>query len=187
MIGQIIDSRYQVESTSGRGGMGTVYRAMDQVENRPVAIKILHAYLDMPGDTALKRFQREFRVLAQLDHPRIVRAYDHGVYQQAPYLVLEFLEGQSLSQALTHGPLDRTHLLSLTSQICEALIYLHNRSIVHRDLKPGNLMLRDSDNGPQIKLMDFGLVRTANLSVQLTQEGTVSRVYKSRTPFYTVW
>jgi serine/threonine protein kinase len=173
MIGNTIDERYRIEAIIGRGGMGSVYRTSDLVEKRQVALKFLHAYLDGKTDTALTRFQREFRVLAQLDHPGVVKAYGRGVYQDVPYLVLEFLVGQPLNDVLkAKGALPRPRLLQIALQICNALLYLHNKSIVHRDLKPGNLMLLPPEDAPLVKLMDFGLVRSANLSQQLTQEGT---------------
>jgi predicted ATPase len=171
MIGQTIDDRYQIEALLGRGGMGVVYRATDRIEKRPVALKILHLYLDGESEVALTRFNREFRILAQLDHPRIVQAYEYGSHDGAPYLVLELLEGYTLTKELTNGPLSRSRLLLIARQICEALVYLHARSIVHRDLKPSNVMLLPGDDVAEVKLMDFGLVRQGNLSVQLTQEG----------------
>ena len=173
MIGQTIDGRYQIEALIGRGGMGAVYRAIDRVENRPVALKVLHHFLDVETEVALTRFHREFRVLTQLDHPTIVQAYSYGDYEGLPYLILELLEGQPLNKELLGGPLSRSRLLHIARQICEALIYLHARSIVHRDLKPGNVMLLPTDDIVSVKLMDFGLVRQTDLSAQLTQEGVV--------------
>ncbi|MCB0163857.1 MAG: protein kinase [Anaerolineae bacterium] len=170
MIGQTIDERYQIEALIGRGGMGAVYRSNDLIEDRLVAIKVLHYFLDTQTDVALTRFQREFRVLAQLDHPRIVRAFGYGMYQNMPYLVLEFLSGQTLAQELSNGLIPWPRLLPIARQICEALVYLHDQSIIHRDLKPGNLMIQNHGD-PQVKLMDFGLVRPANFSQHLTQEG----------------
>jgi predicted ATPase len=171
MIGQLIDNRYRIEAVLGRGGMGAVYRAIDETARQPVALKLLHAFIDAGNDIALKRFQREFRVLAQLDHPRIVQAHSYGYFQDSPYLVLELLSGHTLSQELAAGSLPRERQLLIAQQICEALDYLHGRCIVHRDLKPGNLMLLSPDNGVQIKLMDFGLARNEDASLQLTQEG----------------
>jgi predicted ATPase/tRNA A-37 threonylcarbamoyl transferase component Bud32 len=171
MIGETIDDRYDIEALIGRGGMGTVYRATDLIEKRPVALKVLHYFLDKETEVALTRFRREFRVLARLDHPGIVRAFGFGTYSGSPYLVLEFLAGHTLAEELAAGPLARAHLLLIARQICQALVHLHAQSIVHRDLKPGNLMLLPTDETLQIKLMDFGLVRQANLSMQLTQEG----------------
>ncbi len=95
MIGQTVAERYLIEAVVGRGGgMGTVYRATDLVESRPVALKALRVAFDDAG-TALTRFHREFRVLARLDHPRIVRAFDYGTHQNVPYLTFEFLTGQT--------------------------------------------------------------------------------------------
>ncbi|MDM8530352.1 protein kinase [Anaerolineales bacterium HSG25] len=172
MIGDTIDSRYRVEAVIGRGGMGAVYRASDLTKKEQIALKFLHIYLDIGSDTAITRFQREFRVLTQLHHPGIVQAYDYGTYKDVPYLSLEFLAGETLADRLKKGPLSRHLLLQIAQQITDALIYLHNKSIVHRDLKPGNLMLLPPHDSPRIKLMDFGLVRASNLSQQLTQEGT---------------
>jgi len=171
MIGQTVNNRYRVETLLGRGGMGAVYRATDTVENQVVALKVLHFYLDSANDSALTRFHREFRVLARLNHTHIVRAYDYGTHEGVPYLVLEFLAGRTLAEALAKGPLSRPQLLQISRQITEALCHLHAQSIVHRDLKPGNLMLLNQNQSLHVKLMDFGLVRLNNLSMQLTQEG----------------
>jgi predicted ATPase len=171
MIGQTIDNRYQVDSLIGRGGMGAVYQAIDLAENRPVALKVLHYFIDMETEVALTRFQREFRVLARLKHPNIVQAYDYGTYQDTPYLILEFLSGHTLTTEITAGPLPRERSILIARQISEALVHLHSQSIVHRDLKPGNLMLLKDEDTLKVKLMDFGLVRINNLSGQLTQEG----------------
>jgi len=174
MIGQIIDDRYRVEAVVGKGAMGTVYRANDYIEHRPVALKTLH-FFDQPTDNAISRFNREFRVLTQLDHPGVVRAYGHGRYQNVPYLVMELLQGQTLKEFLANQPLSQDRLIELTQQICAALSHLHSQSIVHRDLKPGNIMILSYADGAQetlqVKLMDFGLVRVTDLSSQLTQEG----------------
>ncbi|MCB0170597.1 MAG: serine/threonine protein kinase, partial [Anaerolineae bacterium] len=85
MIGQTINNRYRIEASLGRGGMGTVYRASDLVESRAVALKVLHLFLDQEGEATLTRFHREFRVLARLDHPYIMQAYDYGTFEETPY------------------------------------------------------------------------------------------------------
>ena len=176
MIGQTLNNRYQIKSLLGRGGMGSVFRAEDLVQNRVVALKFLDLYRSEQREMTLTRFQREFRVLTRLDHPRIVQAYDFGTYDDIPYLVLEFLAGSTLTSEMAAGPLSRARSLQLATQICEPLNYLHTQSIVHRDLKPDNLMLVSGAGEtaePAIKLMDFGLVHQADLSMQLTQEGLV--------------
>ena len=171
MIGEVIDNRYQVEALVGRGGMGAVYRATDLVNNRPVALKTLHFFLDGETQMAQTRFHREFRVLERLDHPHIVRAYAHGTHNDRPFLILEYLEGTTLTNVLAKGSPARSNLLDIARQLCDALVYLHANNIVHRDLKPGNVMLLPPLQTPQVKLMDFGLVRHGDLSGQFTQEG----------------
>jgi predicted ATPase/tRNA A-37 threonylcarbamoyl transferase component Bud32 len=176
VIGQTIDDRYQIETLLGRGGMGAVYQATDLVENRIVALKFLDLYRGGQTEMVLTRFQREFRVLSRLRHPRILQAYEVGTFERTPYLVLEFLAGSTLTDAMATAPLPRARSLQIAGQICEPLAYLHRQSIVHRDLKPDNLMLmagqRDATD-LNLKLMDFGLVHQADLSLQLTEEGTV--------------
>ncbi|MEM7032782.1 MAG: protein kinase, partial [Chloroflexota bacterium] len=171
MIGQIIDNRYHIEAVLGQGAMGTVYRALDSQQDKIVALKTLHLNFSVATENALSRFNREFRVLAQLEHTGIVGAYGHGDYQGIPYLVMEYLDGQTLKDRLAEGPLPPELLHHITIQICQALAHIHSRSIVHRDLKPGNIMLLPPYDAPQVKLMDFGLVRVSDLSAQLTQEG----------------
>jgi predicted ATPase len=172
MLDQTISGRYHIETLLGRGGMGAVYQATDSRTNQRVALKVLHFLLDSEAKAALTRFHREFRVLTRLDHPHIVRALAYGTHEDSPYLVLEYLAGHTLFEDLAAGkPLAYPRLLAIARQICDALIYLHQRSIVHRDLKPGNLMVDARNDSVQVKLMDFGLVRQTNLSLQLTQEG----------------
>lgn len=171
MIGQLLDGRYQIQALIGRGGMGTVYRADDLTETKPVAIKTLH--VGIAPENATSRFYREFRVLTRIQHPHIVQAYSYGIAQEAPYLVLEYLQGHTLSDETSRGPLSRHLLLHIAMQLADALAYLHAQSIIHRDLKPGNIMLLPTDNEfPVVKLMDFGLVSLQQDSLQLTQEGS---------------
>src|SRR5262245_25023091 len=156
--------------------MGSVYRATDLVQNRLVALKFLDLYRGSQTEMTLTRFQREFRVLTRLNHPRIVQAYEFGTYDGTPYLVLEYLAGVTLADEIATTPLPRTRSLLIARQICEPLAYLHTQAIVHRDLKPDNLMLMSTDGdtvGSGLKLMDFGLAHQADFSIQLTQEGVV--------------
>ncbi len=175
MIGQTINNRYQVETLLGRGGMGSVYRATDLGQNRVVALKFLDLYRGEQSEAALTRFQREFRVLTRLNHPHIIQAYEFGSHKDTPYFALEFLDGDTLSTEIDAAPLPRERTLQLALQICNPLTYLHSKTIVHRDLKSDNLMLvKNGTSAPlQIKLMDFGLVHQAGLSMQLTQGGMV--------------
>ncbi len=145
---------YEVQSALGAGGMGEVYRARDTRLDRTVAVKVLPGH--MSSDPGLRqRFDREARVISALQHPHICTLHDVGHQNGVDYLVMEYLEGQSLAERLSRGPLPLEQALKIGIQIADALDRAHQRGIVHRDLKPGNIMLAESG----AKLMDFGLAR----------------------------
>ena len=152
---------YEILSPLGAGGMGEVYRARDTRLERTVAIKVLPE--EYWNDSEFKqRFEREARAISSLNHPHICTLYDVGHQEGADYLVMEYIEGQPLSQRLTKGPLPTEQLLKLGIQISEALDAAHRHGIIHRDLKPGNVMLTKAG----AKLLDFGLAKpTAPLKV----------------------
>lgn len=146
---------YEILARLGAGGMGEVYRARDTRLDRIVAIKIL------PGALAtdpqfLERFDREARAISQLTHPHICALYDVGADLGTAFLVMEYLEGETLADRLRKGALPLDEMLKMAAQIADALSAAHRRGIVHRDLKPGNLMLTKSG----VKLLDFGLAKT---------------------------
>ncbi len=144
---------FRVESELGRGGMGVVYLATDSRLDRPVAIKALPA--DVASDPErLARFQREAKVLASLNHPSIAAIYGLEQVDGRQYLVLEYIEGETLSARLKRGPVPLGEALPIAEQIAEALEAAHEKGIVHRDLKPGNIMLAESGRA---KVLDFGL------------------------------
>ena len=147
---------YQLEALLGEGGMGQVYRARDTRLGRLVAIKLIHAER-APYDDFRIRFQREARATAALNHPHICALYDVGEENGAPYLVMEYVEGQTLSARLREGPLPFDQLLRCASEIAQALAAAHERGIIHRDLKPANLVL----TGAGTKVLDFGLAKFA--------------------------
>ena len=155
----------------GPGGMGTVYKARHRELDRPVAVKVLHAHLQ---DDALfaERFVREARTLARLDHPNIVRVYDFGHREGVYYLVMEFVDGATLRQAIAAGGMAPKDALSLVPRICEALQYAHDQGVVHRDIKPENILL---DHGGAVKIADFGLAKLTGRSAgpRLTQTAQV--------------
>jgi len=149
---------YEIQSVLGAGGMGEVYRARDTRLNRTVAIKILAAHLSSFAELR-QRFEREARALSSLNHPNICHLYDIGSHDGIDYLVMEFLEGETLSARLGKGPLSLTEVARIGSEVAEALQIAHRAGIVHRDLKPGNIMLTTTG----AKLMDFGLAKPSAL------------------------
>jgi eukaryotic-like serine/threonine-protein kinase len=146
---------YEIQSPLGAGGMGEVYRARDTRLDRTVAVKILPAHLS-ENTEAKQRFDREARAISSLNHSSICTLYDVGHQGGVDYLVMEFLEGETLADRLRKGPLTAELLLKYANEICEGLEKAHKTGVVHRDLKPGNIMLTKSG----AKLMDFGLAKT---------------------------
>ncbi|TAK00895.1 MAG: serine/threonine protein kinase [Candidatus Manganitrophaceae bacterium] len=166
MNNQLFSGKYEVQEEIARGGMGVVYKAVHKSLNRLVALKVLHAQYS--GDLSfLKRFQREARAMARLDHENIIRVYDVAEDQSAQYIVMEFFAGKDLKQAiLENGPFSVEQALSVALQMAEALAYAHAQGIVHRDIKPSNVML---DGRGKVKLADFGIAAaTDEISVTAT-------------------
>ena len=145
---------YEIVAPLGAGGMGEVYRARDTRLDRIVAIKILPCHLADRADLR-ERFEREARSIASLNHPYICTIHDVGHQDGTDYLVMEYLEGETLAQRLLRGPLVLPQVLQYAIQIADALDKAHRKGITHRDLKPGNIMLTRSG----IKLLDFGLAK----------------------------
>ena len=146
---------YEVVTPQGAGGMGEVYRARDTRLDRTVAIKSLPPVFATDPDR-LARFEREAKLLASLNHPNIAGIYGLEDVEGSPYLVLEFVEGETLAQRLSRGPLSARETLEVGGQIASAMEAAHARGIVHRDLKPGNVMLSSSGS---VKVLDFGLAK----------------------------
>jgi eukaryotic-like serine/threonine-protein kinase len=147
---------YEILSPLGAGGMGEVYRARDTRLDRTVAIKILPTHLSNNAE-ARQRFDREARTISGLSHPNICHLYDVGSQDGTSYLVMEYLEGETLADGLRKGPLRLELVLKYGIEICEGLEKAHRSGVTHRDLKPGNIMLTKSG----AKLMDFGLAKAA--------------------------
>src|ERR1700730_432998 len=147
---------YEILSPIGAGGMGEVYRARDTRLEREVAVKVL-AHSLSKDLAALARFEREAKTISALSHPHICALYDVGNQDGVEYLVMEYLEGETLSDRLAKGPLPLEQLLRYGIEIADALDRAHRQGIVHRDLKPGNVMLTKSG----VKLLDFGLAKLA--------------------------
>jgi len=145
---------YEILSRIGAGGMGEVYKARDARLNRIVAIKILPDHL-ADRVNLRERFDREARTIASLNHPHICTLYDIGGQDGVAYLVMEYLEGETLAQRLVKGPLPLEQVLQYAIEIADALDKAHRKGVTHRDLKPGNIMLTKSG----AKLLDFGLAK----------------------------
>jgi hypothetical protein len=178
-VERIVDEKYRLDKLLGRGGMGAVYRATDLRLNRPVAIKILIG--SMFGDRmALKRFEREARASAKLNHPNIVTVYDFGGLEgQGAYLVMELLYGLSMRSALKQeGNVHPRTAAEWFHQILEGMKVAHGNGVIHRDLKPENIFLTGKEeNQTVVKILDFGLAKVKFLdspdSRSLTAPGTV--------------
>ncbi len=147
---------YEIVSAIGAGGMGEVYRAKDTRLGRDVAVKVLPAHMSASAELR-QRLEREARTISQLSHPHICTLHDVGHQNGTDYLVMEFLEGETLADRLGRGPLPVEQALKIGIEIAGALDAAHRQGIVHRDLKPGNVMLTKSG----VKLLDFGLAKLA--------------------------
>src|SRR5687768_11192315 len=186
---------YEIESLVGAGGMGEVYRARDRRLDRVVALKILSPVLAAHPDLR-DRFEREARAISNVAHPNICTLFDLGREGGTHFLVMEYLEGETLAARLERGALPFDHALSIGIDIVSALETAHRRGIVHRDLKPGNVMLvrRTGLSGtPVAKLLDFGLAKVAVEAPQpgsslvtapqpLTQQGTILGTFQYMAP-----
>ncbi|HEX8815025.1 MAG TPA: protein kinase [Terriglobales bacterium] len=160
---------YEIESPLGAGGMGEVYRARDTRLDRTVAIKVLNAQL--VASTELRaRFEREAKVISQLQHPNICVLHDVGNEGPIDYLVMEFLQGESLADCLKKGPLAPDEILRIAIEIADALEKAHRAGVVHRDLKPANVMLTKSG----AKLLDFGLAKPLGVTSAASGRGSGS-------------
>ena len=158
---------YEIQSPLGAGGMGEVYRANDTRLDRVVAVKVLAAHLSSSPDLK-QRMEREARAISALNHPHICQLFDIGSQNGTDYLVMEFLEGETLAKRLAKGAMPLTEILRIGIAVAEALEVAHRKGIVHRDLKPGNIMLTPGG----AKLMDFGLAKTIGTAAADRSLGT---------------
>ncbi len=176
LIGTKIGNRYQVESELGRGALGIVFRAKDEMLGRFVAVKVLQEKLNADTVAAL-RFQREARMAASLQHPNIVTIFDFGVLDDSrPYLVMECLIGETVEELLKNSiRLNAAKAVPMFMSVCQALAHAHKNGIVHRDLKPANIVILKDDTGNEVlKLVDFGIAKPVmEADSDLTAAGTV--------------
>ncbi len=162
MIGTVLSGRYRLEAKLGSGGMSTVYLARDQTLDRPVAVKVMHREMSEQADQ-LERFRQEARSVAKLSHPNVVSVIDAGEDGGHPYIVFEYVEGETLKQRINRdGALEPQEAIAYAIEIARGLSMAHARNMVHRDIKPQNILI---DAEGRAKLTDFGISR------QLEQDG----------------
>jgi eukaryotic-like serine/threonine-protein kinase len=157
VIGTLIGHRFRLEEKIGSGGMSSVYRAFDPTLERQVAIKLMHRDISTDPDQ-LERFRREARAVAQLNHPHVVTVIDAGEEEGAPYIVFEYVEGETLKERIRrHGRLPVAEAVAYAIEIGRALECAHSHRLVHRDVKPQNVLI-DADG--RAKVTDFGIARS---------------------------
>ncbi|MEU9475482.1 protein kinase [Streptomyces sp. NPDC048191] len=164
----LLADRYELQELLGRGAMGEVWRACDQLLGRPVAVKLLHA--EEAEDA--ERFRLEAQISARLNHPNVVGMYDFGSYHGRPHLVMELVDGWNLAQERSlRGALDPAEAAAITAQAAAGLCAAHRRGVVHRDVKPANVMLTPDR---MVKITDFGIARFAEEAASgLTATGKI--------------
>jgi Flp pilus assembly protein TadD len=180
-VGQNVGA-YRIIAQLGQGGMATVFKAYHPGLDRYVAVKVMHpAFKQDPG--FVQRFNREARIVARLEHPNIVPVYDYAEHAGQPYLVMRFVEGETLKARLRRGPLRPSQIVQVARQVGAALAHAHEQGILHRDIKPSNVLLTgdpaDAENLGDIYLTDFGLARIAEAG-----ESTLSKDMMMGTPQY---
>ena len=172
LIGDTLAGRYEIEQQIGKGGMGIVYLASQRALNRKVVVKVLARGLN-DNEEAIQRFEREALGLSQLQHPNTVTIYDFGRDRDLAYIVMEYVEGQTLSQAMRRreGGLEFEEFATISSQIVDALGEAHARGIIHRDIKPSNIMLTERHGHANlVKVLDFGLAKLIHDAAEVTKK-----------------
>ncbi len=161
-------SSYDLVEPIAEGGMGTVYKGKHRETGQIVAIKIVPEGM-ANNQTLLKRFEKEFRAASNLDHPNVVRALEYGVLGGRPYLVMEFVDGESLGQRIERdGRIPETEAVQIIALAAQGLHHAHKNGMIHRDIKPDNIMVTKDG---QVKLADLGLVKEADNDINLTRTG----------------
>jgi serine/threonine protein kinase len=176
-VGSVIESRYEIISCVGQGGMGVVYKARDRQSDKLVALKLLFADR-IPNAQSVARFNQEVRAASLLDHPALAKVYHSGVTSSGqPYLVMDLIDGTTLADRIAHeGQLPIEETLKIFIRVCDGLIHAHQHQILHRDLKPSNIMLTTGgDSACNVKILDFGLAKFQSTadeqSLHITQTG----------------
>ena len=154
---QVFSDRYEMIRHIARGGMAQVYLAQDLLLDRPVALKVLFPELSI-DQAFVERFRREAKAAANLSHPNIVSIYDWGQGARTYFIVMEYVDGRTLSSILKEdGPLEPGRAAAIGADVAGALDFAHRRGVIHRDVKPGNVLI--DNNSGQVKVADFGIAR----------------------------
>jgi serine/threonine-protein kinase len=178
LIGQVLDGKYRIEQELGVGGMGKVYRASQQSDGHPVAVKILHDRL-VEDAAARTRFSREVKAAGRLTHVNTVAVTDFGQTEEGHvYLVMELLEGRTLREMLAkEAPLETARAVSFMLQVSAAVAAAHEAGVIHRDLKPANIFVTQSPDAPSVvKVLDFGIAKLAAESLDEDEPRTLSPI-----------
>lgn len=178
LIGQVLDGKYRIEQELGVGGMGKVYRASQQSDNQPVAVKVLNDRL-VEDEAARARFRREAKAAGRLTHVNAVGVTDFGQTAEGHvYLVMELLEGRTLREILAkEAPLETARAVSFMLQVSAAVAAAHEAGVIHRDLKPANIFVTQSADAPSVvKVLDFGIAKLAAESLDEDEPRTFSQV-----------
>lgn len=166
--GSTFADRYEIQAVLGEGGMGIVYKALDTNLDIIVALKVL---LEGLKDETLVRFQREAKLSGQLDHPNIAKTFDFASTESGTsYLVMQFIQGVTLSDFIEKSHLEVDDYLTIFEQICSAMAHAHSKGIIHRDLKPGNVIVSETEDGINLSIVDFGIAKQLD-EQSITQTG----------------
>lgn len=169
-IGALVDGRYRIEARIGHGGMAEVYEATDIINKRKVAIKMIREDV-MRNPINLRRFKNEATIASSLNHPNIVKVYNHGTIEGRPYIANEFVRGQTMKDMLDfRGNIPLAEAVSYMLQLTSALFYAHQHNIIHRDVKPQNIYVMPDGT---IKLGDFGIAVAEGVDDDLTKTSEI--------------
>jgi len=188
--GDIFDSKYQIIDKLGAGNVGMVFRAKHMILDKPVAIKVLmdlkateNSDTNNSTRSTLMRFQREAKAAANLNHPNVITIHDFGIFKDSiPYMVMDLIEGETLSAHMKRNPLPVHEAIAILNQICDALIHAHTKNVMHRDLKPGNIMIVNESGQKRAILLDFGLAKFIagdNIAISVPGEALGTPAYMS--------
>lgn len=176
MLGRVLGHRYKIIEKIGEGGMARVYRGIDMKLNRPVAIKVLYEHF-VNDPEFIRRFQQEAKAAARLSHPAIVNVYDEGEEEEIHYIVMEYVNGETLKEKIVREKrLKPEEAINIALQICDALVHAHAQNVIHRDIKPQNIIITPEG---RVKVADFGIAKAAADSTITHGRSLLGSVYYS--------